>query len=77
MINYCLLGYFRIPMWSVKTSMWSVSGLKENRHHQPLYNFGIRAVFFSMWIFSSQNTHILTTKSPNKDIIHQQKAQLP
>ena len=29
MITYCLLGYFRISMWPVKTSAWSVSGLKE------------------------------------------------
>lgn len=29
MITYCLLGYFRIPMKSVKTSAWSESGLKE------------------------------------------------
>ena len=28
-ITSYLLGYFRIPMWSVKTSAWSVSGLKE------------------------------------------------
>ena len=26
----CLLWYFRISMWSVKTSVWSVSGLKGN-----------------------------------------------
>lgn len=42
MITYCLLGYFRISMWPVKTSAWSVSGLsivtsimlKGNDQHQ-------------------------------------------
>ena len=53
-ITYCLLGYFRISMWSVKTSVRSVSGLKEiyrferTLRHTAKYNTS----FFSL---SSKN----------------------
>ena len=33
-ITFCLLEYFRISMWSVKTSMWSVSGLRKNHRFE-------------------------------------------
>ncbi len=32
-VAFRLLEYFRISMWSVKTSVWSVSGLRENVMH--------------------------------------------
>ena len=49
MITYCLLGYFRISMWSVKTSMWSVSGLRKiYRFERALRHAAKQNIFFSL-----------------------------
>ena len=49
MINYCLLGYFRIPMWSVKISMWFVSGLMEiHRFWRSFRHAAKQNIFFSL-----------------------------
>ena len=48
MITCCLLGYFKIPMWSLKTSMWSVSGLREiHRFERALRHAAKQNIFFS------------------------------
>ena len=47
--TYCLLGYFRIPMWSAKASVWSVSGLKEiHRFERVLRHAAKQNIFFSL-----------------------------
>ena len=51
MITCCLLGYFKIPMWSLKTSMWSVSGLREiHRFERALRHAAKQNIFFSHWL---------------------------
>ena len=49
-ITYCLLGYFRIPMWSVKTSMWPVSGLREILRFERALRYAAKynTFFFSL-----------------------------
>ena len=47
MITYCLLGYFRISMWSVKTSMWSVSGLREIHRFERALRHAAKQNIFS------------------------------
>ena len=50
-ITYCLLGYFRISMWSVKISAWSVSGLKEiHRFERTLRHAAKQNIFFPHWL---------------------------
>lgn len=47
-ITYCLLEYFRISMWSVKTSAWSVSGLREiHRFERALRHAAKQNILFS------------------------------
>lgn len=50
MITYCLLGYFRISMWSVKTSMWSVSGLREIYRFERTLRHASKQNIFSHWL---------------------------
>ena len=56
-ITFCLLEYFRISMWSVKTSMWSVSGLRKiYRFERALRHAAKQNIFFSHWL---QNPFLL------------------
>ena len=50
-ITSYLLGYFRISMWSVKTSAWSVSGLRGiHRFERALRYAAKQNIFFSHWL---------------------------